>query len=643
MFDVFRKHTKIMMVLLFLLVIPSFVLFGIDGYNRMNQSVAVVARIGSIEITQSQWDAAHKNEVDRLRSARPNLDIKQLDSPEAHFATLERMIRDRVMGLAADKSKLVTSDLRLARFLQEDQTIAALRKTDGKLDMDKYRQLTTSQGFTPEGFENTVRQDISKQQVEAGLHESGFATPGTVDVALNAFFEQREVQIVNFLTKDYLGSITPTDADLEAFYKANESMFKAPEQAHIEYVLLDLESIKKGIKVSDADLKSYYDQNAVRLSGNEERRASHILINVPKDGPTTERQKARAKAEALLKAVQAKPDNFADLAKKNSQDSGSALKGGDLDFFGRGAMVKPFEDAVFVMKKGDISGIVESDFGYHIIQLTDIKAPKKISFDELRPTIERDIKTQQAQRKYAEVAELFTNTVYEQSDSLQPVADKLGLEIKAVDKLSRQPAPGVQGVLASQKFLSALFLPDSIEKRRNTEAIETAPNQLVAGRVVSYNPVRTLPLTEVIPLVRERVIAVRASELANKDGNEKLTLWRKDPAKAVLPTTVIVSRDQPNNPIPAGLVTAALRADAATLPAWQGVDLGVYGFAVLRVNKVVPKLAASRPSAQQDRDQYVQWWTAAERQAYFATLKERFKVEVLVAAPTKNAISQPAL
>jgi peptidyl-prolyl cis-trans isomerase D len=641
MFDVFRKHTKIMMILLFLLVIPSFVLFGIDGYNRMNRSEAVVARIGSTEITQSQWDAAHKNEVDRLRSAKSNLDVKLLDSPEAHFATLERMIRDRVMSMAAEKTKLLTSDTRLARFLQEDQTIASLRKADGKLDMDKYRQLAASQGFTPEGFENTVRQDISKQQVEAGLQQSGFATPASADVALNAFFEQREIQIVNFLSKDYTNLVNPTDAELDVFYRANEAMFKAPEQAQIEYVVLDMESVKKGIKISDADSKSYYDQNAVRLSGKEERRASHILINAPKAAPAADRQKARTLAESLLKTVRANPDRFADVAKKNSQDSGSAGKGGDLDFFGRGAMVKPFEDAVFTMKKGDISDIVESDFGYHIIQLTAVKVPKQISFEELRPGIESDLKIQQAQRKYAEVAELFTNTVYEQSDSLKPVADRLGLEIRTAANLLRRPATGVQGVLSSEKFLTALFMPDSIEKKRNTEAIEIAANQLVAGRMLSYNPARTLPLAEVRQLVRERVMAARAAELADKDGNEKLMLWKKDPVKAVLPTAVVVSRDQSGN-VPLSVVTAVLRVDATLLPTWLGVDSGLTGYAVIRVNKVVPRLESTKPAAQQDRKQYAKWWTDAEMQAYFATLKERFKVEILVAAPAKNAIVLPA-
>lgn len=632
MFDIFRKHTKIMMMVLFLLIIPSFVLFGIDGYNRMNESDTTVARVGGHDITQSQWDAAHKAEADRVRASMPDVDAKLLDSPEARYATLERLVRERVVALAAEKARLSTSDARLARFLQEDPTIASLRKADGKIDMERYRQLAASQGLTPEGFENSVRQDLSRQQVEAGVRATGFATPVVADVALNAFFEKREIQVAYFMAADFAAKVIPTDAELDAFYQANQSMFQAPEQAKLEYVVLDLDTVKKSIQLPEADLKAYYEQNAARLSGNEERRASHILINAPKDAAAADRQQAKAKAEDLLKAVRATPASFADIAKKNSQDTGSAAKGGDLDFFARGAMVKPFEDAVFAMKKGDISDVVESDFGYHIIQLTDIKTPVQRSFEELRASIESDLKTQQAQRKYAEVAEIFTNTVYEQADSLKPAADRLKLEIKTADAVARRPSPGATGVLASEKFLSTLFSSESVEKKRNTEAVEVAVNQLAAGRIVTYQAARVRPLEEVRQQVRDRVVATKAAALAKAEGASKLDQWKKDAGSANLPAALLVSRDQSQN-VPGPVLLGALRAGASALPSWVGVDLGTTGYAVIRVNKLVPRNEAAQASASQDRNQYAQWWSAAEAQAYYEVLKERLKTEILIAKP----------
>ncbi len=634
MFDFVRKHTKIMMGLMFLLIIPSFVLFGIDGYNRMRENGAAVARVGGQDITQGEWDAAHKAEADRLRAQMPNLDAKLLDSPEARYSTLERLVRERVMAQAADQFRLTTSDARLARDLQEDPGIASLRRPDGKLDMERYRQMAASQGMTPEGFEARVRRDLSVRQVEAGLTQTGFAATAVADVALNAFFERREVQVVNFLSADFASRVNPTDAEVEAFYKANETLFQAPEQANIEYVVLDLESVKKSITINEADLKSYYEQNAARLSGNEERRASHILINAPKDAPAAERQKAKARAQELLAELRKAPDSFADLAKKNSQDTGSAAKGGDLDFFARGAMVKPFEEAAFAMKKGDISELVESDFGYHIIKLADIKAPKQRSFEELRANIEADLKTQQAQRKFAETAEAFTNGVYEQSDSLKPVADKLKLEIKTATKLSRKPAAGATGLLANAKFLAAIFGPDAIEKKRNTEAIETAPNQLTAGRITQYQAAKTMALAEVRANVRERLVASRAAELAAQEGAAKLAAWKAAPGSAVMPAAQVFSRDQAQN-TPPQILNAVLRADTSKLPVFVGVSMGAQGYAVVKVNQLVARPASTEVAAKQDRAQYAQWWTAAESQAYYGLLKERFKADIMVPRPAR--------
>jgi peptidyl-prolyl cis-trans isomerase D len=632
MFDFVRKHTKIMMMLMFLLIIPSFVVFGIDGYSRMREQGDAVAHVGGQAIMQGEWDAMHKEESQRMRASMPNLDVKLLDSSEARYATLERLVHERVLAQAADKFKLTTSDERLAQELQANPVIASLRLPNGKLDMDRYRQLVASQGLTPEGFEARVRRDLSARQVETAITSTGFAAAKVADLSLNAFFEKREVQVVNFNPADFASKINPSESELEAFYKSNQTTFQTPEQANIEYVVLDLESVKKTITINDADLKSYYEQNSVRLSGNEERRASHILINAAKGVSDADRQKAKVRAMELLQAVRKAPDSFADLAKKNSQDAGSAANGGDLDFFARGAMVKPFEDAAFSMKKGDISEIVESDFGYHIIKLMDVKTPKQRSFEELRDGILADLRTQQAQRKFAETAEAFTNGVYEQSDSLKSVADKLKLEIKTADNVMRRPMPGSTGLLANPKLLTAIFSPDSVEKRRNTEAIETASNQLTAARITKFTPASTKAFADVRSVVRDNVVAIRAAELARREGQEKLAAWKAAPVTAVFPTSVVVSRDNGQN-FPPQVVSAALRADTSVLPIFSGVDLGSKGYAVVRVISIIPRPAPVEPAVTQDRGQYAQWWTDAESQAYYGVLKDRLKVEITVAKP----------
>jgi peptidyl-prolyl cis-trans isomerase D len=348
-------------------------------------------------------------------------------------------------------------------------------------------------------------------------------------------------------------------------------------------------------------------------------RAKKSLITAPKTAPAAERQAAKAKAESLLAEVLKAPDSFADVAKKNSQDPGSAAQGGDLDFFAKGAMVKPFEDAAYAMKKGDTSAVVESDFGYHIIRLTDIKTPKQKTFDELRPEIEAELKKQQATKKFAEVAETFTNGVYEQSDNLKGIADKLKLTVQTATNVQRKPGPGAADVLANAKFLNALFAPDAIDKKRNTEAVDIGANKLVSGRIVSYTAASTQPFAEVKERARVRVLAVQGAELARKEGAAKLAAWQATPASASLPEAV----------------AAVLRADSTKLPLFVGVDLGEQGYAVVKVNKLLAR-EAKPESAAQDREQYTKWWTNAESAAYYNSLKERFKAEIKVAKPVKT-------
>ena len=632
MFEHVRKHTKIMMVVLFLLIIPSFVLVGIDGYSRMNEKERTVARVGKSEITQSEWDAAHREEIERVRQLMPTLDAKLLDSEAVRYSTLERLVRERVLQQAAQDARLGASDARLARELQSIPAIAQLRRPDGSLDMERYRDLLGRQGMSPEMFEARMRSELAARQVQAGVAQTAFIATVPADLALGAWFERREVQLARFSTTDYAARVQPTDAELEAFYQANQGLFQAAEQARIEYLVLDIDAVRKGIRLNEQDVRSYYEQNVARLSGPEERRASHILITVAKDAPADERAKARARAQELLAQVRKAPEGFAALAKKNSQDPGSAPNGGDLDYFGRGAMVKPFEDAAFALKKGEISEVVESDFGFHIIRVTDIKAPKQKSFAELRASLEEDLKTQQARAKYAEAAEIFANGVYEQSDSLKPVAEKLGLTLQTAAGLGREPMQGAKGALASAKLLEAVFSPESVNNKRNTEAVEIAPSQLAAARIVQHTPARTLPLAEVRATVRERVVMARATELARQEGQQKLAAWKAAPAEAKLAAAQVVSREQSQS-LPQALVDAVLRADSSQLPQWVGVDLGAQGYAVARVNKRVERAAPAADAQRQERAQYAQWWMQAEGQAYYKLLQERLKVQIKVPRP----------
>jgi peptidyl-prolyl cis-trans isomerase D len=548
------------------------------------------------------------------------------------------MVNDRLIAVAAEKQLLVTSDQRLANYLQQDPSIAGLRGPDGKLDMDRYRQLAASQGMTPEMLEARVRRDLSNQQVLASLQASAVASQRQTDSALQAYLQRREIQIQRFEPATFAAKVQVTDADLEKFYQTQTDRFRSPESADVEYLVLDAAALAKNIQLPEQDIKTYYEQNLQRLSGQEQRRASHILINAGKDAPAAEREKARAKADGLLADVRKDSKSFAQLARKNSDDPGSAANGGDLDFFAKGAMVKAFEDAVFALKKGEISAVVESEFGFHIIMLTDIKAPAAPSLEALRPKLEADLREQQAKRQFAELAETFSNSVYEQADTFKPVAEKLKLNIQQAQGLGRTPTSANAGVMANPKILEALFAEDSISKRRNTAAIELGNNTLVSARIVNYRSAAVRPYADVKDAVRIQFLLEQAQALAKAEGQARLNEWKAQPAQAQLGKALVVSRDQAQGQ-PQALVDAALRADPAAMPVLVGVDLGAQGFALVRVNKVVAREEPNAQQQAQSREQFARLLGNAEASAYLAHLKSQFKVEIKVKKPNEKSAS----
>ncbi len=614
MFDFFRRHTRVLQFALVLLIFPSFVFFGIQGYSRFtggeNTQVAAVA---GQSITQAEWDAAHRMQIERIRSQMPGVDVRMFDSPEMKTQSLDTLVRERVIQAAVRAANLYTSDERLLRKFTTDPELAFLRNPDGSVNQGAL----AAQGMSSEQLAERLRHDLTTKQVLTGLSGSAFAPAAATASALDAMFQQREVQVQRFEPKDYLAKLNPSDAEIEAFYKnpANAAQFQAAEKASVEYLVLDIDSLKGGIKVQEEELRSYYNENSARFTAPEERRASHILIKADKG------------------AV------FADLARKNSDDPGSAERGGDLDFFGRGNMVKPFEDAAFTLKPGETSAVIETDFGYHIIRVTAARGGEKKSFEAVRAEIEEERKKQMAQKEFAEKAVAFSNMVEDQSDSLGPAAEKFKLEIRKAKDVTRSPAPGAKGALAEAKVLDALFATDSVKNKRNTLAIDIGANQLVSGRIVEHTPARQLPLAEVLPKVREQVKTAQAAELARKEGAARLAALQAAPQTALSEPVQAVSRAQANN-LPRPVLDALLKAPVATLPAVLGVDLKEEGYAVARLIKVLGRDPAAGAPAQ-GQQQYAQAWADAEAQAYYAALKQRFNVEISAPAPVAASPNTP--
>ncbi|CAG9173051.1 Peptidyl-prolyl cis-trans isomerase D [Cupriavidus laharis] len=647
MLDFVRNNRRLMLLLLLVLVFPSFVFFGVESYSRFMDSSHDVAKVDGRAITVQELDNVVREQSERMRQMLgASYDPRQFEGPALRKSVMDQLILQRVVANEVAREHLTVSNARLFEAINSIPAIAQLpRKQDGSIDDKAYLQLLAAQGMTPEQFDARMRFDLATQQLGASIAGTAFIPKSLLDRLIAVRDQQRDVQALLFKPADYTAKVQPDAAALKVYYESHQSAFSVPEQAKVEYVVLSGDALAAAQAVTPEELKSYYDSNIARFRTDEQRRASHILIAAPKDAPAAERQAAKEKASKLLEDLRKHPDTFADVARKQSQDPGSAEKGGDLGFMGHGALVKPFEDAMYALKEGQISDVVETDYGYHIIKLTGIKPAETKPLDAVRPELEAELRKQFAAKKYAEDADAFGNMVYEQSDSLKPAADKFKLTIQTADNVTRQPsaALGENNPLNNEKVLKALFSDDAIKNKRNTEAIQVGPTTLVAARIVEYRPATVRKFEEVEAKVRGGYVAQQAAELARKDGEARLEALKKSDSAQGFGTVTMVSRAKAEGMEPKA-VEAIMRADASKLPAVVGVDLGANGYAVYRITKVTQPQQANDGQRQAEAQQLAQLAGQTELGAYYESLKARSKVKILrpVAAADTAAGSDAA-
>ena len=633
MFEFIRTHRRLMQFLLLLIIVPSFAFVGLESYLRMSDRDTTVAKVAGQDISQREWDAAQSRQLERFRQMfGEQFNPAMFDTPDARQSTLDGLLAQKALSSHVTKNHLTVSDDQLRNTILE---IQGLTNPDGSFDKQRYQALLSAQGLTPDRFEANLRHELAMQQVNLSIQNSAFA-PKAVASRITSLNQQvREVQELMLGWQDFKSQVKITDAMVNEFYNKNTAQFEVPETVKIEYLVLSPDVVESRIEVVEADIKTFYEQNIARYKTPEQRRASHILINAPKDASAADKAAAKAKAEKILEQVRKSPGDFAKLAKENSQDSVSAERGGDLNFFGKGDMVRPFEDAAFALKEGEISGLVQSDFGFHIIRVTGIKAPATRELSEVKANIAAEIKRQQSGKKYAEMAEIFTNMVYEQSDSLKPVADKLGLKIETAQNLTRAPSAMLPKMAAynQPKFLNAVFSDDAIRAKRNTEAVEVGASVLIAGRVVEHTPVTKIPVSEVRTLIEERLLGLESEKLAVKAGQARLAeLGSNGDAGFSVPRPV--SRNNASG-LPPSAVTAIMKADASKLPAYVGVPVPGRGYAIYRVNKISEE-AIDEEARKAEQQQVSEFLAAQEMSAYMDVIKKRAKAEILkpVAAKT---------
>lgn len=634
MLEFIRSRKRLTQIILLVFIIPSFIFVGIEGYKRFGDGDAV-AKVNGKSITQQDWDKAQREHAERLRQraaaqGRP-FDSKWIESSHFKWTVLQNMITKQVLLTTLNKEHLTVPEQVVLEKIRE---IPGLVGPDGKLNEARYKEALAAQGLNPDMHFAIMQQDMAMQQIAAPVEFSSFEPKEVVSRVWNLFEQEREVQRLVFDAASYRAKVQVTEDDLKAFYKAHEAQFTIPEHADVEAVVLDMSVVEKQVKITDADLQTYYEQNKERFSIPEERRARHILITVAANAPESEKAEARKKAEELLAQLKADPSRFAELAKTSSQDPGSARNGGDLGFFARGKMVKPFSDAVFSMQKGEISGLVQTDFGYHIITVTDIRPAIAKKLAQVKDSVMQELKRQQVTRKFTEMSETFSNMVYEKPDSLKPVADAMKLTIRTFPNLARDPAVALRQnpLLGEQKILQAIFSDDAIKGKHNTEAVEVAPQVLVSARISRHYPAELTPFEKVRTVVTEQVTREKAMALARAAGETELARLKEGGAPSGFSQSIRVSRQKISM---AGRADMApiMKADVTKLPAYIGAEVAPNGYLIYRITKVIAPEHTDKNLREVMEHQMTNIMSQQELAAYLEYLREQAKVEILAKRP----------
>lgn len=636
MFEFIRTHQKLMQILLAIVIVPSFVLVGVTGFESSGDAANIVAKVGDQSVTRQEWESAQRTQLDNYRQRMGDqFDQKLFDTPEFKQSVLENLVAERAVSAEVTRSHLTVADTVLQKSILDTP---GLKKDDGSFDMERYKALLGAQGLSPAGYEARLRRDMALQQLSSAVQGTGFV-PRAVAKQISDFgAQEREVQEQLFPAAQFLPQVKVTDEMVKAYYDKNAKLFEVPEQAKIEYVVFSAAAVMDQVSVTDAEVAAYYEANKARFGSAESRRASHILIAAGKDASAADKAAAKAKADAILAEVKKAPADFAKIAKAKSQDPVSAEQGGDMDVIEKGSLPKALEDAAFALKQGEIAGPIETEFGYHIVTITALKAAAVKPLDEVKDSIAADLKKQKAGKKYSEMAEAFTNTVYEQSDSLKPVSEKLKLQVETADKVTRNVSPALgTAPYNNAKFLAALFSSDSLKNKRNTEAVEVAPTTLVAGRIVEFKAASKRPLAEVDAAIRQRVTAEEAVKLARKEGEAKMAAAKAAGGAEGFSPAQLVSRADGKGLTPQ-ILGEIMKADVAKLPAYVGVEVPGMGYGVYRIGKVQQPANQDAARRKSEEEQISSIVAEQEMSSYVEALKQKAKVKVLASAePAKTA------
>ncbi|WP_368181897.1 peptidylprolyl isomerase [Aeromonas sp. R7-5] len=487
------------------LIILSFALAGVGSYLNGPARTAP-ATVNGNDISAPALENAYRNERARMESQMGEA-FNQLAANPDYMKQFRRGVLDRLIDQALIDDKARSLGLRVSDE-QIKQAIVAMPEfaENGKFSNDRYLQLIRRAGMTPEMFRDSLRQDMVRQQLMGAVLGSEFALKGEAEQLDRLYNQTRDLRLIRLAASAYVDGIEVSDAEVEQFYKANSARFMNDETVKVDYLLLDAANLGKNIKVTEQDAQDYYDQHQDLFQRPERRQVAHILIPFGKDEKAAEQ-----KAEAVLAKAKA-GDDFAALAKADSSDTFSAKKGGELDWFEKGVMDPAFEKAAFALAKaGDLSAVVKSPFGFHIIKLLGVEPAKTKPFvDVMSDTIAR-LQSEKAKEQFFAEQQKMADSSFENPDSLDLTAEAMGLQVQSTGYFSQADAPAP---LNDPKVLSVAFSEQLRDDNTNSDVIELADGKALVLHIMGHQPKAAKPLAEVKEQVITAIKHDKASEVA---------------------------------------------------------------------------------------------------------------------------------
>ena len=493
----------------------AFAFFGLNSYFTSNAK-SYAADVNGVEITIPEYQRAYQQM--RLRMQRmmgEAYNPAMIDEEALKKNALQELIREQLLLQEADADGYAVSKQLVAAQIN---AVPAFKDVDGKFSVEKYRQVLQQQGMAPAEFEWRLSRELLVNQIINGIAQSAGISRQDLERIYRLQTQLRRFSYLELPVQQSAAKVKVSDSDIEQYYTEHASDFMTPERVKIQYLELKADELQVSDEPSDEALHALYDEHADRYVTPEERRARHILVSLPPDAGEDAERKAREKAESLLTRLE-KGESFEKLAKEASDDTGSASKGGDLGFFTRGMMTPEFETAAFALKKGERSGIVKSAFGFHIIEVTDIKPQHAKPFDEVRDELVKEYQSQERGDLFSDKAEILANKTFEQPDTLQGAADVLGLEVKTSDWLTKEGGPGIG---QNEMVVNAAFQEDVLEAGNNSEPIELGDDDLVVLRILEHEPAEKQPLESVKDKVTSKVRDTKARALTSARGDSLL-------------------------------------------------------------------------------------------------------------------------